>query len=514
MSLQRGRQLGPYQIVEQIGAGGMGEVYRARDERLRRDVAVKVLPDDVSDNQQAMARFQQEAKVVAALSHPNILAIHDVGDEEGLTYLITELLEGETLQERLARGPLAETELLDTALAIAQGLTAAHERGVIHRDLKPGNIFLTENQNVKLLDFGLARISGTATTDTASYAAGTAPGTIMGSAHYMSPEQVRGETVDYRSDLFSFGLVLFEMVAGSRAFDRTSAVETMAAILNESPPELDVSRPAGVRQIVRRCLEKAPADRFQHSSELAAAFKELQSGSHRHVPQVPVGSVRGRRTAALMMGVGVVIVAGLLVSRWLDGPPSAAPDAKSNAAAANTSETPRVAPVQDEKLERVRWAHQEAVPQIVRHIEAGEFSAAMALATAAREWIPQDPTLNELWSQFSDEVTVQTEPSGAEVFVRDYDSEPENWELLGTSPIDKARLSRGMKRWRLTKAGHATIEYALPHKMRRGEPHQFLLPVQELVPDDMMLVPAGREADRNGAVRRAPRTERVPDRSL
>ena len=137
MSLQRGRQLGPYQIVEQIGAGGMGEVYRARDERLGRDVAVKVLPDDVSDNQQAMARFQQEAKVVAALSHPNILAIHDVGDEEGLTYLITELLEGETLQERLARGPLAETELLDTALAIAQGLTAAHERGVIHRDLKP-----------------------------------------------------------------------------------------------------------------------------------------------------------------------------------------------------------------------------------------------------------------------------------------------------------------------------------------------------------------------------------------
>ena len=226
-------RLGPYEIVAPLGKGGMGEVYRARDTRLGREVALKVLPQEFANNAEYLSRFEREAKAVAALSHPNILAIHDYGTNGAVTYAVMELLEGETLRSRLTKGSLPWREAVEYGAAIADGLTAAHVKGIVHRDIKPENLFLTLDGRVKILDFGLAAISRfpDSLTETTPYVpAMTEPGMVMGTVGYMSPEQVRGQPADACSDLFSFGCVLYEMVTGKRAFLRESAVETMTAI--------------------------------------------------------------------------------------------------------------------------------------------------------------------------------------------------------------------------------------------------------------------------------------------
>src|SRR5450631_2919605 len=242
MTLSAGTRLGPYEILAPLGAGGMGEVYRARDSKLDRDVAVKVLPQSVAADPDTLARFEREAKAVAALSHPNILAIHDFGTHEGTAYAVMELLEGETLRGKLDTGPIPQSQAVDYALQIAKGLSAAHERGVLHRDLKPENVFVTKDEHVKILDFGLAkRVEAVApgeATSGATVSSHTQPGTVMGTMGYMSPEQVRGLPVDHRSDIFSFGAILYELLSGKKAFKRDTASETMAAIMKEDPPEL------------------------------------------------------------------------------------------------------------------------------------------------------------------------------------------------------------------------------------------------------------------------------------
>ena len=308
MAISPGSRLGPYEILSPLGAGGMGEVYRARDSRLEREVAVKVLPESLLADAEALARFEREAKAVAALSHPNILAIHDFGREGGVAYAVMELLEGETLRERLDGGPIPQRKALDYALQIAQGLAAAHERGVVHRDLKPQNLFVTRGGLVKILDFGLAArrpVSGrpldtaggepaaasrrpldaaereqaaveqhpTAKNDSEAL---TREGTILGTVGYMSPEQVRGAPADHRSDIFSLGVVLYEMLAGERAFRRESDVETMMAILRDDPLESSAARralPPELDEIVAHCLEKSPEERFQSARDLAFALK-------------------------------------------------------------------------------------------------------------------------------------------------------------------------------------------------------------------------------------------------
>src|SRR5262245_10185547 len=241
--LATGSQLGPYQITAHLGSGGMGEVYRATDSRLDRQVAIKVLPPQFAEDEARLARFQREAKAVAALSHPNILAIHDYGTAQGQAFAVMELLEGETLRSRVARAAIPWRKVIEIAVAIADGLAAAHAKGIVHRDLKPENIFLTNDGRVKILDFGLARVAAPALpsgeTPTGSYhAAQTEIGSILGTVGYMSPEQVRGRDVDARSDIFSLGCVLYEMVTGQRAFSRGSAIETMTAILADEPPDL------------------------------------------------------------------------------------------------------------------------------------------------------------------------------------------------------------------------------------------------------------------------------------
>jgi Tol biopolymer transport system component len=280
MTLTSGTKLGPYEIGSLLGAGGMGEVYRARDTRLARDVALKILPESFARDQDRLRRFEQETHAVAALNHPNILAIYDVGHYNGSPFLVSELLEGKSLREAMQHGALTQRKALDYGVQIAQGLAAAHEKGIVHRDLKPENLFLTRDDRVKILDFGLAKLAAiSAPSDGATRTSShTAEGTVIGTASYMAPEQVRGQATDARTDIFAFGAVLFEMLSGQRAFGRDTVAETMTAVLKEDPPELNAPlhpiSPA-LDRIVRRCMEKDPEQRFQSARDLSFALAAL-----------------------------------------------------------------------------------------------------------------------------------------------------------------------------------------------------------------------------------------------
>src|SRR6202162_2534785 len=284
MALSPGTHLGPYEILAPIGAGGMGGVYKARGKKLARHGAFKVLPQSVAADPDTLARFEREAKAVAALSHPNILAIHDFGNQEGIAYAVMELLEGETLGGKLDAGPITQKQAVDYALQVAKGLSAAHEKGIVHRDLKPENLFVTKDGHLKILDFGLAKkveaVAPGKETSAPTGSGHTEPGTVMGSMGYMSPEQVRGLPVDHRSDIFSFGTILYELLSGRKAFKRDTASDTMAAIMRDEPPELSESgrniSPA-LDHIVKHCLEKDRDNRFQSARDIAFSLSERAS---------------------------------------------------------------------------------------------------------------------------------------------------------------------------------------------------------------------------------------------
>src|ERR1022692_1809035 len=280
MALAPGTILGQYEIRSSVGAGGMGEVYRAHDTRLDREVAIKVLPESLTSDPDRLRRFEQEARAAAALNHPNILAVYQMATHEGVSYMVSELLDGETLRERLRRGPVPLRKVIDYAMQIAHGLAAAHDKGITHRDLKPENLFVTKDGRVKILDFGLAKVgpSKDSLGEEATLASRTEPGMVMGTVGYMSPEQVRGKTADHRSDIFAFGTVLYEMVTGRQTFRKPTSAETMTAILNEEPPpisQLAPTVPPGLQRVVHRCLEKDPEQRFQSSSDMGFALEAL-----------------------------------------------------------------------------------------------------------------------------------------------------------------------------------------------------------------------------------------------
>jgi eukaryotic-like serine/threonine-protein kinase len=316
-----GTALGPYRLLGKLGEGGMGEVYRAHDSKLDRDVAIKVLPTALAADPDARVRFEREAKAVAALSHPNILAIHDFGLEGAVAYAVTELLDGATLRDRLRQGALPFRKAVAIARDIALGLAAAHAKGLVHRDIKPENVFLTAGGHVKILDFGIARqIAALSDSRTESGTTlSTSPGTVLGTIGYMSPEQVRGQIADHRADLFSLGCVLFEMIGGRRAFERPTAAETMTAILREDPPDLAAAGGAvtpGLDHVIRHCLEKQPDERFQSARDLAFALQALSGGSTASGPSavVPLPTSMTRRwPVALAVGTLVIGIAG---GRW------------------------------------------------------------------------------------------------------------------------------------------------------------------------------------------------------
>ncbi|MGH9774081.1 MAG: protein kinase domain-containing protein [Candidatus Acidiferrales bacterium] len=340
MTLTSGTKLGPYEIQSPLGAGGMGEVYRARDTRLGRDVAVKVLPAAFATDVDRLRRFEQEARAVGSLNHPNILAIHDIGTHGGAPFLVTELLEGETLRERLQGGALALRKGLDISIQAARGIAAAHEKGIIHRDLKPANIFLTSDGRVKILDFGLAKLTRSEGVDlsdsqsptrTLEDAAHTESGVVLGTMGYMSPEQVRGKPADARTDIFALGTILYEMLSGERAFRRESSAETMAAILNDEPPELageGKKIPAAVERIVRHCLEKNPAERFQSARDVAFDLESLSgisTTSAAAMAGAPSKRIAASRWLAYALGVVAAVSVGVATRLLVTRPAAPAP---------------------------------------------------------------------------------------------------------------------------------------------------------------------------------------------
>lgn len=318
MALSAGTKLGPYEIVAPLGSGGMGEVYRARDERLGRFVAIKVLPASFTNDADRLRRFDLEARAVAALNHPNILAVHDTGSRDGVQFIVMELLDGKTLRDMLKEGPIPVRKALALFQQVANGLAAAHDKKIVHRDLKPENIFITKDGRVKILDFGLAKqntpLSAAETlTGPTLGAPQTESGAVMGTVGYMSPEQVRGEATDHRSDVFALGAILYEMLSGQRAFKRDTGAETMTAILKDEPPELTPAISPGLDRIVHRCLEKQPEQRFQSVADLGFAIESLSGATTTSSATVQLKQARKRKWYPAAI-VGALLAA--LVAEW------------------------------------------------------------------------------------------------------------------------------------------------------------------------------------------------------
>lgn len=466
--MQPGTRLGVYEVVEPIGAGGMGEVYRARDNRLRRDVAIKVLPPHLSADAEYLARFEREAQAVAQLSHPNILAIHDFGQDHGVTYAVTELLEGSTLRRRLDAGKLPWRDAAQFGVAIADGLAAAHAKGIVHRDLKPENLFLSSDGRLKILDFGIAHWAAPGNPDDetrvrTSNVRPTEPGTLLGTMGYMSPEQVRGQPVDHRADLFSLGATLYEMLTGRRAFTGPSQPDTMSAILKEDPAALpaELGIPPALQAIVARCLKKSPADRFQSAQDVGSALQAVLDEHGR-----PAKSPVSRYRAVVYAGTAIaLILAGLAAWSWR-GAGSA------------------------------RVARQELLPEIERLAadipwtgEGPNAWAAYRLALEAERSIPGDPMLQRQWEAIASPVDLRSEPSGARVFAKPYGQPDTEWTLFGRTPLAEPRFPRGYSRIRLELDGYDVVEDML--WAAEGTQTYRLHPAGS-VPAGMVFVP-GRE---------------------
>jgi len=333
MALKPGTRLGPFEIVGPIGAGGMGEVYRARDERLSREVAIKVLPASYAGDPEKLRRFEQEARATGQLNHPNILVVYDTGTHEGAPYVVEELLEGETLRAKMGGTPLPARKVVDYAGQIARGLAAAHQKGIVHRDLKPENLFVTTDGRVKILDFGLAKLvrpdTAQALLTQAPTQGETGAGVVLGTIGYMSPEQVRGQPVDHRSDIFSFGSVLYEMITGRRPFQAPSSVETMNAILKEDPAEVSksgIELPAGLERIVTHCMEKSPDERFQSARDLAFQIDALSSQSVSTSARMEAAPARSKTRIAPAIAAAAALLAlagGFAAGRWTRQAPEA-----------------------------------------------------------------------------------------------------------------------------------------------------------------------------------------------
>jgi hypothetical protein len=470
MELTQGQRLGHYRIDGTIGRGGMGTVYRATDTRLEREVAIKVLPAEVTADVERRQRFRQEALLAAAFNHPNIATVHDVGEQERVTFIVMELVRGESLRRLIGCQPLDIGRAIDIATGIAAGLARAHREGVLHRDLKPDNVVLTDDGVPKILDFGLGKLIGdvdpqdggplaeapTATVQSSPHL--TRAGQVIGTLAYMSPEQVHGRPVDARSDVFSFGVLLYEMLSGTRPFAGESNLDTAAAILRDDPAPLGELRrdvPSGLRAVVARCLEKAPERRFASGQELHDALLALKRGLE--APAAGLGSLL-RRPAVLAAVVLLVVLIGAGVT-WLL-----------------------------HRGSRVSWARNEALPEIERLVSAGDGDGALRLLYEASEIIPDDPYLVEFIENIGIPVSFDSDPPGAVVWVKGYDNPEREWIRLGETPLENVVVAQPA-RYRVEKEGYATFEGA-PF----GGRMTFRLFREDEIPPGMVRVAAGETA--------------------
>jgi formylglycine-generating enzyme required for sulfatase activity/dienelactone hydrolase/predicted Ser/Thr protein kinase len=429
-----GRTISHYRIVKKIGEGGMGEVYLAEDQSLGRKVALKFLPSEMQSDPIAHMRFQREARSASALDHPYICSIHEVGEVEGKDYIVMEYVEGETLRDRLERGPLPLPEALHLAAEIVEAIEQAHEKQIIHRDLKPSNIMITRQGHAKVLDFGLAKQvmrAEQAVTQEDTLTALTREGTTVGTLAYMSPEQLRGQLVETRSDIFSFGIVFFEMLTGVHPFRQASPMDTAAAILNRAPAPLDAhlkNAPELLHKITARMLPKELAGRYSSIREVRAdltlLIKQLeQAGS--------APSAAESRGLWQRLGKPVFVIPALLVMIAL------------GYLAATTI-------LQNRKT---RWAHEVVLPQIEKLLVKDDWPAAYRIAVEAEKYIPNDPQLKEAFVDTSEHISVKTDPPAARVYFKEYAKGDESWEFAGLTPIENLRISRGFKEYKITRDG-------------------------------------------------------------
>jgi eukaryotic-like serine/threonine-protein kinase len=456
-----GRKLSHYTIEGLLGKGGMGEVYEARDARLGRSVAVKILPEDAGLSSERVSRFVNEATTASALNHPNIVTVHDIDRDGDVHFIVMEKIDGEPLGG--SRGePTPIDRFFDLALQITGALGAAHAAGIVHRDIKPGNIMITGSGAIKIVDFGLARLDIVARPlahDESTIPRATAPGAILGTVGYMSPEQVHGIQATQRSDVFSLGILFYEMLTGRRPFEAGSPLATLAAILNETPPPLDTLRrdlPPALIRLVDRCLSKDPAERFGSAAEVHEELLAIRKA----IEEKKVGWSRGARVAATAVVVLIVAAVSALALWWRH------------------------------ESSQLQWVRAEAVPEIERLLEAEDAVGAYALALRALAIAPDDTQLVQTWTNMTFPLTITSEPTGAEVAVRSYHHDGE-WVTLGRTPLENHHVPFQQVRYRVSRPGHVTSETA---PVFYSTELSFRLYRPEEVPEGMVAVAGGPAA--------------------
>lgn len=445
-----------YKIIEEIGRGGMGIVYKAEDTRLKRTVALKFLPSELTRHEHARERFTREAQAAAALDHPNICTVHEIDEAEGKTFISMAFIQGSSLRKRIANGPLALDEVLEFALQITEGLEEAHSKGIIHRDIKSANIMVNEKGQAKIMDFGLAKIAGDPLM--------TKEGAAIGTVAYMSPEQARGEPVDHRSDIWSLGVVLYEMLTGRLPFQGKDEASFLYAVVNEKPKslkEIDPDIPDEWQQIITHALAKKPESRYQSVSEMLKDLRQYQK-----IVKAPkagitdfksfVRFIRKPQIAWPLIFVTLMICIGAV---WLFN-----------------------------RFAKMRWARNEALPEIIKLVEQENYLNAFELAEQAEKYIPEYPLLLELWPKMSAEMSILSEPAGANIYLKSYADVDGEWKFLGETPALGERIPMEFFRWKIEKKGYETIERAF---QSRSGPINFKLEKEGSVPGEMVRIPMG-----------------------
>lgn len=462
-----GRTLGHYRVQEQIGAGGMGVVWRALDERLERDVAIKVLPPGLLADEDARRRFRREARALAKLNHPNIATIYDVGEEDGLDFLVMEFVPGDSLADKLRTGPLAFREAVALGTEIAAALEEAHERGVVHRDLKPGNIVVTPKGRAKVLDFGLAKLLAHTDNADVTQSVGETRGPV-GTPLYMSPEQAQGKPVDSRTDLWSLGVVLYESMAGRAPFHGDSGLAIFHAITHDTPRPLREIRdgtPADADHIVCRALQKNLDQRYQSAAEMSRDLSAVLARLSSPAPPAATPEVRIPRTLAAVAALLLVLL--VAAGAWFY-----------------------------HRMDKRRWAREQAIPAIAKLQQDDKSLAAFLLLQEAQRYLPGDPQLTQIAGSLTMPASITSSPAGATVEIQDYLSPQGSWYRLGTTPLQDIKIPNGYFRWKISKPGFRDF-VAAPRTFKQMN---FALDMQNRAPQGMVWVSGGTWGDLVGFV--------------